>query len=324
VVGATHSVVVSGQQLGRPVGLFAAGSGVVLIADFDQKGPLNQNGDPTQPGRILKWDQQAQQLTVVVPPATAGNPTDVVLDRTGNLYFPDYTSGTVHKLSRGSSTPALWATGFNDINYLAIDDGRARLYVSDFTDPTDTTTIHRRLRAVSLSNPKKIQSVAGNGQASGSALCPPGLGPQTASATSFVSISGSALYSDPTLGPLVYVGDQYEHVVYQIRLKTGQLYRYAGVCDPGTTPFLGDGDGGPATSAHVPYPQGLAVDRCGNLYILQIQGQVRRVDVSTGTITTVYNSWPVASDSNTDVVFDPSDGSLYVSSQDAQTLTRIT
>jgi DNA-binding beta-propeller fold protein YncE len=73
----------------------------------------------------------------------------------------------------------------------------------------------------------------------------------------------------------------------------------------------------------VPYPQGLTVDGCGNLYILQIQGQVRRVDAATKTITTVYNSWPTASDSNTDVEFDPSDGSLYVTSQDAQTLTKI-
>ena len=38
----------------------------------------------------------------------------------------------------------------------------------------------------------------------------------------------------------------------------------------------------------MPDPQGIAVDGRGNVDILQISGQVRRVDAVTGVISTVY------------------------------------
>jgi len=50
--------------------------------------------------------------------------------------------------------------------------------------------------------------------------------------------------------------------------------------------FGSSGDGGPATSAALGSPTGLAVDTLGRLYISDGEGSVRRVDVD-GTITTV-------------------------------------
>lgn len=48
------------------------------------------------------------------------------------------------------------------------------------------------------------------------------------------------------------------------------------------------GDGGPATSACFEYPQDVALDPAGNLYILDnVNDRVRKVDVNTGIITTV-------------------------------------
>lgn len=48
------------------------------------------------------------------------------------------------------------------------------------------------------------------------------------------------------------------------------------------------GDGGPATSATMNGPAGLAVDRAGNLYIVDTDNfAIRKVDASTGIITTV-------------------------------------
>lgn len=48
------------------------------------------------------------------------------------------------------------------------------------------------------------------------------------------------------------------------------------------------GDGGPATSAHLDYPEGLVLDSLGNLFIADSSScRVRRVDASTGIITTV-------------------------------------
>ncbi len=67
----------------------------------------------------------------------------------------------------------------------------------------------------------------------------------------------------------------------------GNASVYAGV-PMAAGPFADSGDGGPATSAHLAGPQGLAVDAAGDLYISDISGPtVRRVDAKTGMITTV-------------------------------------
>ena len=48
------------------------------------------------------------------------------------------------------------------------------------------------------------------------------------------------------------------------------------------------GDGGPAVRAKLASPHGSALDRHGNLYVADLKNdRIRRVDVSTGTITTV-------------------------------------
>jgi uncharacterized protein (TIGR03437 family) len=63
-----------------------------------------------------------------------------------------------------------------------------------------------------------------------------------------------------------------------------------------TTTFAGldngawgySGDGGPATSAQLNYPYGVALDAAGNLYIADTNNQrIRRVSAATGIITTV-------------------------------------
>jgi len=56
------------------------------------------------------------------------------------------------------------------------------------------------------------------------------------------------------------------------------------------------GDGGPATSAGLNYPAGVAVDMADNLFIADTQGnRIRRVDAATGTITTVAGgAWPAS------------------------------
>jgi sugar lactone lactonase YvrE len=52
-----------------------------------------------------------------------------------------------------------------------------------------------------------------------------------------------------------------------------------------------DGDGGPAIDAHLSDPFGLAMDGAGNLFIADTgNGRIRRIDHSTGIITTVAGS----------------------------------
>ncbi len=67
------------------------------------------------------------------------------------------------------------------------------------------------------------------------------------------------------------------------RLGGGVMTRVAGNGRPGYS-----GDGGPALSAQLNTPQGLAIDSAGDIYIADMQNQVvRYVSGSTGIITTV-------------------------------------
>ena len=81
----------------------------------------------------------------------------------------------------------------------------------------------------------------------------------------------------------LYFSDQNNCVVREIVAATGVINTVAGT--PGACNY--SGDGGPATSAHISFPQGVALDGLGNLYIADIGNSlVRRVVLSTGTITT--------------------------------------
>ena len=64
--------------------------------------------------------------------------------------------------------------------------------------------------------------------------------------------------------------------------SNGNITRVAGTCEGGYS-----GDGGPALSAQLNYPEGVAADAAGNLYIAdQNNNRIRKVS-STGTITTI-------------------------------------
>jgi hypothetical protein len=117
----------------------------------------------------------------------------------------------------------------------------------------------------------------------------------------------------------VFISDVGEHRVRRVDAATGIITTIAGT---GTAGF--SGDGGPGTAAKLDYPTGLAVGPDGGLYIADRNNQrVRRVDLTSGTITTVAGngSTGFAGDggpataaklnSPTDVAFDPT-GALHI------------
>jgi sugar lactone lactonase YvrE len=80
----------------------------------------------------------------------------------------------------------------------------------------------------------------------------------------------------------LYVADQ-NNYVRKVNISTGIITTLAG-----NGSFGHSGDGGPATSAGLYRPNGLAVDASGNVYISEYYGMdVRRVDGVTGIITTI-------------------------------------
>ena len=81
----------------------------------------------------------------------------------------------------------------------------------------------------------------------------------------------------------IYIADTYSRAIRVITKSTGIITTVAGTGIQGYS-----GDGGPATSAKLDYPYGVAIDTAGNIYIAErFRHVIRLVTKSTGIITTV-------------------------------------
>jgi len=81
----------------------------------------------------------------------------------------------------------------------------------------------------------------------------------------------------------VFIADTGNNCIRRVDAHRGTISTVSGEGSPGFA-----GDGGPATSASLMGPQGLAVDSEGNLWIADTgNNRIRRVDSSSGVITTV-------------------------------------
>lgn len=97
--------------------------------------------------------------------------------------------------------------------------------------------------------------------------------------------------------------------IRKVDVTTGNISTVAGT---GAEGF--GGDGGPATSAMLSEPGGVALDNAGNLYIADQRNYcVRKVDASTGNISTVPAT-SLQSVSPTDIALDDA-GNLYIADQ---------
>ncbi len=215
-------------------------------------------------------------------PATSAQlnlPTGITVDADGNLYIADAGSSRVYKVSNGvistvagNGTPGFSgdngpATGaqLNQPQGVAVD-AAGNLFIAD--------TSNYRIREVSNG---VITTVAGtgvrgfsgdNGQATGAQLN--------------LYESGLAMDSAGNL----YIADTLNNRIRKV--ANGVITTVAGNGPLGLGGAFG-GDGGPATSAELATPLGIAVDSAGNLYIADsVNGRVR--EVSNGVITTVAGS----------------------------------
>jgi streptogramin lyase len=142
-------------------------------------------------------------------------------------------------------------------------DAAGNVYVAD----TENNRI-RRIDTLGV-----ITTIGGTGSAGYSGDGGP------ATAARFSSPHGVA--SDPAGN--VYVADPPNQRIRRIDATTGIVTTVAGT---GASGF--SGDGGPATAARLNYPKGTEIAPDGSLYIADNNNhRVRRVDLGTGTITTV-------------------------------------
>jgi hypothetical protein len=161
----------------------------------------------------------------------------------------------------GDGGPATSA-GLSSPRGLTIDD-YGNLFIADNT----------RIRRVTAYT-GIITTVAGNGTVGFS-----GDGGPATSAMFYCIRCGVAVDA----GGNVLITDTENHRIRQVNMVAGVITTVVG---NGTAGF--SGDGGPATSAGLAYPTGVAVDGGGNLFIADASNRrIRRVAADTGIITTV-------------------------------------
>ena len=149
-------------------------------------------------------------------------------------------------------------------------DSAGNLYIAD--------TDNQRIRMVAAST-GVISTVAGNGTGAGTGSG--GFSGDGGPATS-AELYGPFGVAVDSAGNL-YIADDGSQRIRKVTATTGIISTVAG---DGTAGF--SGDGGPATSAELYNPNGVAVDAAGNLYIADYSNQrIRKVSASTGIISTV-------------------------------------
>jgi len=140
-------------------------------------------------------------------------------------------------------------------------DGLGNLYIAD--------TNNQRIRKVNIST-GTITTVAGSGSV--------GLGCNGGVATA-VGLHNPYGVAADGLGN-IYIADTSNQCIRKV--ASGNITTLAG---NGLASF--SGDGGPATSAALNYPSGVAVDGVGNVYIADVVNNRVRVVTPLGTITTL-------------------------------------
>jgi sugar lactone lactonase YvrE len=218
-------------------------------------------------------------------PATAAelnSPAGMAVDLGGNLYIADGNNRRIRKVAAGSGIittvagngsevfsgdgEVATAAGLGFPQSVALDLA-GDLYIAD--------TTNHRIRRVEIGS-GIITTAAGSGLQGFS-------GDGGAATTAELDLPrGVALDSAGNL----YIADSGNERIRKVAAGSGTITTVAGDGSPG---FGGDGD--MATTAQLYYPEGLAIDFAGNLYIADTENnRVRRVDAGSGIILTVVGN----------------------------------
>ncbi len=263
-------------QLNSPHGVAVDASGNLFIADT-----YNQ--------RIRKVDAVTKNISTVAGNGTAGFggdgaaataaqlnwPDDVAVDASGNLFIADTDNRRIRKVGTDGNISTVAGTGRSGFSgdgaaataaqlyrpYGVALDASDNLYIAD--------TYNNRIRKVDAAT-GNISTVAGDGTSGFSGDDGPAVQAQLSRPY------GVALDSSGNL----FIADRSNTLVRKVDAATGFISTVAG---DGTSGF--GGDGGAATAARLSWPEDVAVDASGNLFIADTSNnRIRKVDF-TATVT---------------------------------------
>ena len=256
---------------GRGTITTVAGDGSLAFCDA-----VNFASSPSGPASSLRLRDGGPATRACLP-----SPTGIAVDRRGDIYIADLSLCRVRKvdaltgtittvagngtcLDGGDGGPAIAASLYQP-DSLALDQA-GRLYIADWGDG--------RIRRIGTNG--VIETVAGGGTCAPAEDLDSGDGGPARIAT----LCGPSSVRLDSAGNL-YIADRGGDRVRRVDALTGIITTVAGDGAPAFS-----GDGGPATAAGVPQPDGVAVDSGGNIFVSQWTDRVRRVDHTTGIIST--------------------------------------
>jgi DNA-binding beta-propeller fold protein YncE len=215
--------------------------------------------------------------------AELNEPYGIVLDSRGNLFVADRLNRRVRRIDAaariittlagdglrgysGDGGPASKA-GLVEPNGVALDASGERLFIADVAD--------HRVRVVNLST-GVISTFAGTGRGRHDGDGGP------ATSASIFGARAVDVGSDGT----VYLLERQGNTLRAVNPATGLIKTVAGTGAKGYS-----GDGGPALKATFDGPKELAVDRAGNILLVDTENHaIRRIEAATGIVRTVAGS----------------------------------
>jgi hypothetical protein len=264
-----------------PTGVAVDNAGALYIADSNND-RVRRVAPPTVPTLTLSTvagtGTAGYNGDGVATTANLYSPQGVAVDTAGNVYIADTSNDRIRKVAAGtgviSTVAGIGVGGYTGENGPATSaringpvgmavDAAGNFYFADY--------YNQRVRKVTVAT-GIINTVAGNGVA--------GFSGDGAAAT------GASLYY-PTAVAVdgagnLYIADNSNHRIRKVTAATSIISTIAGTGTAGV-----GGDGGPATSAQLNSPQGVAVDAAGNVYIADTSNyRIRKVTAATGVITT--------------------------------------
>jgi sugar lactone lactonase YvrE len=217
-------------------------------------------------------------------------PDGVAVDQAGNVYIADTGDNEVRKVSPGGNITRLAGNGTACASPPSCGDGGSataaqlrspfgvavdragNVYVADAGD--------NEVRKVSPSG--KISRVAGAGTACAK---PPNCGDGSAATSAQLNFPAGVAADQ---AGNVYIADDGDNEVRKVA-SGGTISRIAGSGTACSAPPA-CGDGGPAVSATLGAPDGVAVDHNGNVYVADdLDNEIRKVS-SSGTISRIAGS----------------------------------
>ena len=289
----TYTATGPGGSLYHPVGVSAAG-GTVYVSDTGANviATIANGATTAVAGSLSAFGEHGDGGQAVN--ASVYHPGGTAVDAKGDLFIADSGDNVIREVTPAGVISRIAGSGLAGLGYagpfgfpakLSSLDHPQNVAVNAAGDVFVADTYNNRV--VKVTPQGQVTAVAGDGAAGYS-----GDG-RLAVFAELNSPTGLAVDAQGNL----YIADSANNVIRRVDAKTGIITTVAGdyAADKANNGLGGfSGDGGPATSAQLNDPQGVAVDGAGDLFIADTFNNAIREVTPAGVISTVVNAAPAA------------------------------